>query len=459
MNSGVLNFAIGMTGNEQVVQGLSKTSAAVTGLTNHARNFSAGIEHMGSEMIGTREKVEILRNSLDNMGGSLGGMGGLVRLALDPMTLGFAAVFAATELWNHSLDRAHEKMVEFAKAGEGVEAVIRAIIALRPTGDEQWMQTLELAARAGEKHSNIKAVSEGFTEVTEGMDQNKADAANEQLELEQKKIELLQEQGKISEADAAKRIEALQDQMVLQKNLNERTAIQDQIKSRQSDLQHVNEVAAKSPSETEAIQQKIIADAKADDLTKQVTDLPKAIAAAKNEAKLAEENAKNTSYVPDKGAWTQKKNFAETRAQQLQDQYAAAQVQLPGAISAATNANENLDNARTYKSRKAELTDQITGLQNKYGVTVDRQKRMTPLEFESNRIDAAKKKKIPNAYNPESAATNFEKMGFVMGGKANPFGETNDILKNILGALRGSRGGQYNAGSGSNLDEALKNAI
>jgi hypothetical protein len=423
MNSGVLQFSLGLE-DTQFTPAMLRAMDAVNGVKNKTLAMASGLTTANGSMIGMRSQTEILRHSLDSMGGSFGSLGSLARLALDPMTLGFAAGFAAVQFFNKSLEESQKRMKDFFKEAISVEAIIEGIISARPTDIQDWVKLTEQLSKIAEMTTPLKGIADSFNDVQKGVDENNSSAADEQIAIEQEKIELLERQGKICAADAVKRIEALKEQAILQKNLNERTGIKNEISRRQSDLAHVNELTAKSPSVKTAIVEKNKADNTVTDLKKQLEDLPKAIAENQKVIKTAEGNAKRTSYTPEKGDWYLKANIAKDRGAQLQGQLKVAQAQFPGAVKAAGTANENFENAKNYKGRKEELNTTIIGLQNKLGVTVDRQRKMTPLEIEKSRLDSARKIPKPeNQYKPQ--VTSFEKMGFVMGGSNNALLDVN----------------------------------
>jgi hypothetical protein len=404
----------------------------------HDVNFGSTLATAGKAMLGTREKVEILRHSLDNMGGSFGALAGLSRLALDPMTIGFAAAFGAVELFNRGMENSERVMENFLKIAEPVEAIMRGILHARPSNTDEWVSWTEQIGKMTEHNADVKSLGDAFNDVFKGQDINAAEAANEQLAVEQKKIELLREQGKISQADAAKRIEALKDQAVLQKNLNETQGIKNEIARRQAELAHVNELANRSPSEQAALAKKISADNAVADLRKQIEDIPKAIAANQKVIETAKSNEKHGSVFSE-GEWWNQSNDAQKRNQQLLASLAAAKNQFPGAVAAADAASEDLTTAKNYKSRSQELSHTIIpNLQNTLGVTKERQSKMTPFEMMMNMLDALmdgltdKQKKFnPIANTFKGDVTSFEKMGFVMGSPSNPTQRMEDLLANI----------------------------
>jgi hypothetical protein len=314
-------------------------------------------------------------------------------------------------------------MKEFFKEAVSVEAIIKGIVGARPTDIQDWVKLTEQLSKITEMTTPLKGFTDAFNDVQKGVDENNASAADEQIAIEQQKIELLERQGKISAADAAKRIEALKEQAILQKNLDEQKGIKNEISRRKSDLEHVNELAGKSPSVGSALVEKSNADNTVTDLKKQLGDLPKAIAENQKVIQTAEGNAKRTGYSPAKGDWYLKANLAKDRGAQLQEQFRAAQAQFPGAVKAAGTANESFENAKNYKGRKEELNTTIIGLQNKLAVTVDRQRKMTPLEIQKSRLDLQTKLIPENHYKP--GITSFEKMGFVIGGSGNALLDVN----------------------------------
>jgi hypothetical protein len=451
MNSGKLEFTLGLN-DSQFTPATLRAMDAVNGVKNKTLAMASGFTEANGSMIGMRSQTEILRHSLDSMGGGLGSLGSLARLALDPMTLGFATGFAAVELFNKSLEASQKRMKDFFKEAVSVEAIIKGIVGARPTDIQDWVKLTEQLSKIAELTTPLKGFTDSFNDVQKGIDENNASAADEQIAIEQQKIELLERQGKISAADAVKRIEALKEQAILQKNLDERKGIQNEISRRKSDLAHVNELAEKSPSVGTALGEKNSADATVNDLKKQMEDLPKAIAENQKVIQTAEGNAKRTSYTPEKGDWYQKAAIAKTRGAQLQEQFSAAQAQFPGAVKAAGTASENFENAKNYKGRKEELNTTIIGLQNKLGVTVDRQRKMTPLEIEKSRLDSANKMPHENHYKPQ--VTSFEKMGFVMGGSSNALLDVNkrmasgidktNALLQMVGRSLGIGGGDQN---------------
>jgi myosin heavy subunit len=419
--------------------------AALDGLKNKTSAMASGFTAGTREIVGMREKTEVLSNSLDRVGGSFGSLGSLARLALNPMTLGFVAVFGAVDMFNRSMERSQERMHAFLKESVGVSNIIRGIVGARPTDTASWALLAEQISKIDEKTVDPKRFGDAFVDVQKGTDETNASAGQQQIEIEQQKIELLRDQGRISAADAAKRIAALKEQAVLQKNLDERKSIQDELSARKSELGHLNQVAAKSPSVESALATKDQADTKVEDLKKQMEDLPKAIAANANVIQTATDNAKGSSWAGDKQAWYQKAIDARDRDGKLQAQLTAAQGQFPGAVKAAGSADEDLENAKTYKARQKELPTIITGLQNKLGVTVDRQNKMTPGEMQ--KIDLEKQKKLLEPIHSTKAPTSFEKMGFVMGGQnyqqqvVNNTAKANILLGQILGALGAGGGG------------------
>jgi hypothetical protein len=455
MNAGVLNFALGLQ-NAGFNRALAGSENAVNGFTKQTAVMASGIERGSGEFIGMRERIEILRHSLDGCGGSFGALGGLARLALDPMTLGFAAAFAAVELFNRSLEASQKKIEVFFKEASGVEAIVKGILEARPSATSDWVELVEQIGKMGEKLQNVKTLQDAFNDMNKGIEGNTNDAADEQLEIEQKKIELLRDQGKISRADAAARIEALKDQAVLQKNLAERTGIQNEIGRRQSDLTRVNQLASRTPDEATATVQKQAADNKVADLKKQLEDLPKAIAANQGVISSAMGMSKGTKNVPEKESWYALADRARDRNTQLQASLGAAQSQFPDAVKAAGTADENLGNAKNYKSRSTELTGEIASLGTKLGVTMDRQRKMTPKQFEVNHLDAMAQG-VTNMPMHKTGNTSLEKMGFVMGGPtASPMRRSEDLLSQILNATKANKPKAGGGGGGiGDQDHAL----
>jgi len=436
-SAGTLNFAIGLTGNDQFVDGLSRSQAALDGVKNRTALMASGMYHAGGEMMGARERVEILRHSLDGMGGSFAALGGLSRMMLDPMTIGFAAVFAAVELVNKSLEESEKKCELFGKELEGFGNILKGINDARPTDTKDWADWIEQFAKLSEKTPDIKAFAEAFNDVQKGIEANNADAADEQLAVEQQKIELLRKQGQISAADAAKRIEALKDQAVLQKNLTERKGIQNEISRREAELAQVRETAAKSPSVGTALDQKIKADNRVADLNKQMDDLPKAIAENKKIIETASANYKSAGFINphERADWYSRGEDAKQRNLALENSLATAKNQFPGAVKKAAAANEDFETAKNYKSRGGELEKIIGGLKNKLGVTVDRQKKLTPIQFEKNHLEAITDGLMGNKPGKVDGGTQFEKMGFVMNGTGNLASEQVKILREISAKL------------------------
>lgn len=439
MNAGVLNFALGLQ-NAGFNQALAGSKNAVNGFTKQTAVMASGIERGSGEFIGMRERVEVLRHSLDGCGGSLGALGGLVRLALDPLTLGFAAAFAASEIFNRSLEESQKKVESFFKLASGVEAIVKGILEARPSSANTWADLVDMLGKMEEKLMNLRSLQDGFNDMSKAIEGNNNDAANEQLDIEQKKIELLREQRKISAKDAAERIEALKDQAVLQKNLAERTGIQNEIGRRQSDLARIKQLATRTPDEATAIVQKKYADDKVADLKKQLEDLPKAIAANQGVIASATGMAKGTKNVPDKMSWYELAYRAQDRNAQLQASLGDAQSQFPGAVKADVTADENLGNAKNLKTRSKELTDIIGNLGINLAVILDRQRKMTQMQFDINHLEAltAGLTAMPVTYHTQW--TGLEKMGFVMQGLKNPLNITNEWLGKIHGAIK-SRGG------------------
>jgi hypothetical protein len=417
MNSGVLQFSLGIK-DAQFNSALARTQAAMAGVKNKTAAMASGLSDAGGAMLGMRSRTEVLRHSLDALGGNFGVLGGLSRMMLDPMTIGFAAVFGVMTVINRELEKGQERMRNFLKETGKANDFLKGIVSARPTNTDEWTELVKLITKASEKPADIKSFGEGIIGVQKGTDENKADAAQEQLDLEQKKIELLREQRKISAADAAKRIEALKNQAVLQKNLDERTSIQHEIKTRQADLRHVQELAAATPM-PQALERKQKADARVDDLQNQLKGLPGAIVKNKE---LTDQAQRNFLKTGDKTYLNAFENSRD-RGSRLEDKLGFAKSAFPGAAQEASDANVGVENAKNYKSRGTELQGNIVGLQNKLGVTVDRQNKLTPLELEKNRLDAIKKTEPENHYKPE--ATSIEKMGFVMGGGSSPILELN----------------------------------
>lgn len=435
MAGNLIEFAIGLNAKD-FNQGVENMNRSVAGF---GPKFAEGMASGNREVVGTREKVEILRHSLDQMGGSLGSLGNLARMALDPMTVGFAAVFAGVELLNKSLEAAAKRMEEFQKSAIGVENIVKGIIEARPTGSQEWIELLHAIQEAGKSgQSSFLEGLAGFSsrsdELQEGMDTNKGDATQQQLELEQQKIELLRQAGQISAADAATRIEALKDEMTLQKNIAEQKIIKDKISGKQSDLREINRRAQQNPVEAAAAK-KQQADATVNDLQKQIIDLPKAIQGNEKLRKEAEEKAKGFYLNPkEKFKWQEQAENLGSRNAALSGQLEKAKVQLPGAVTQQTQAAQGFNDAEGYRNRGKELNSQIAGLNTQLSVTKDRQSRMTPIEMEKHRQEALAKqlKAEQNMESPHKVdATTFEKMGFVMG-RQSPMKRSEDLLQQIV---------------------------
>lgn len=418
--AGVLEFAIGLN-SQNFVTGIQGMNRSISGFGPMMEGMNSGLARGGHEMIGMREKAEILRHSLESMGGSFGLLGEFARMALDPMTLGFAGLFAGIEYVNHALEESAHRMAEFQKSAFGVENIVREIIAARPTGTHEWAELLKLMAEAaGHNHQSLLEGLTGFSsrsdELQKGIDKNTNDAGQQELELEQKKIELLREQGQISEADAVKRIEALKDQAVLQKNLAEQKAIRDEISSKQSDLREFNRQAQQNPVDA-ALAKKQDADNRVNDLQKQIEDLPKAISGNERLQKEAAENAKRFYMDPhEKGRWQDQADSLGARNAQLRAQFDAAKSAFPGAVNDQVSANEGVTSAQAYGQRAKELSNTVADLNTQLKVTVDRQNKLTPLQLQQNQVEAAAKMAKPIGPAHVEDHTIFEKMGFIMGG-------------------------------------------
>ena len=433
MSANVLQFKLGMD-SAGFIDGIKRSETALASVGNKTAAFANGLHHAGGEMLGMRERTEVLRHSLDQMGGSFSALAELSRMMLDPLTLGFAVVFGAMELMNKAFEKSAEEAKKFTGAAQGVENIVKGIVAARPTSTNEWMEFTKQIAALTEHTADLKGFADAFVDVQKGMDENNATAGQEQLEIEQQKIELLRAQHKISSDDAAKRIEALKNQAVLQKNLSERTAIQHELSGRQSELKHVSELASKNPIAS-ALDKKMKADANVADLQKQIEDLPKAIEGNKN--LIAQETAKYKSSSVNSWARSEAGERIEQlnkRNEQLGDSLNSAKQQFPSAVTAAGGAHEDFKNAQGYKSRADELDKMIPGLQNKLTLTMDRQKKTTPFALQKNHLEALKKEIVPN-YKTEH--TSLEKMGFVMGGSSSPMKRSEDLLGQILGAIKG----------------------
>jgi hypothetical protein len=289
----------------------------------------------------------------------------------------------------------------------------------------------------------------------ETRDATDAEAAQKKIELEERSVELRRQQGLISEQDAAKQIEALKNQAVLAKNIAEQKSLRDQISGKQSDLNEVNKLARQNTPET-AFGKKQGADATVNDLTKQITDIPKAISQSQKLQKEAQDNASKFHLDPhESGRWRDIAGEEAARQAQLQGSLAAAKAALPAAVTQQTRANEGYSDATGYQKRAAELTGQVNALKGQLGTTVDRQKKMTPLELQQNHLDAI------SAMDPKktlgfglaglagggikegsaSAGTQFEKMGFAMNGSSKIANDQLATLKQIHAALLRQSGG------------------
>ena len=432
MSANLLQFSLGME-TAGFIDGIKRSETALANVGNKTAAFAKGINHAGGEMIGMRERTEVLRHSLDQMGGSFAMLGGLSRMMLDPLTIGFAAVFGVMELVNKAFEKSAEEAKKFTGAAQGVENIIKGIVAARPTSTAEWVEFAKQITALTEHTADLKQFADAFVDVQKGIDDNNATAGQEQLEIEQQKIELLHAQGKISAADAAKRIEALKNQAVLQKNLSERTSLQHELAGRQSELKHVNELAARTPLAA-ALDKKMKADANAADLQKQIEELPKAIQGNKN--LIAQEQAKYNSAATDPWARTEARERIEgltRRNEVLGNSLDSAKQQFPGAVAAAGGADEDFKNAQGYKARAAELNKMIPGLQNKLTITVDRQKKTTPFALQKNHLEALK----TGMADHKMEHTSLEKMGFVMGGAVSPLKRSEDLLAQIRDGIKG----------------------
>jgi hypothetical protein len=329
-------------------------------------------------------------------------------------------------------------MEEFGKSAGEVEGIIKGIVAARPTGTQEWMDFLKEMEEAGKagKMSFVEGLT-GFSsrsdDLQKGIDENKANAAQEQLAFEQQKIELLRDQGAISAADAARRIEALKDQAVLQKNLDEQHAIKSEIASKQSDFGEMNRLAEKNPVEA-ALSKKQEADARVNDLQRQIEDIPKAISGNEKLRKEALDNSKGFHLDPsERGRWLDQAEALGNRNSSLRAQYDKAKSEFSGAVSDQSEAGTGLENSKAYRNHALELGNQIANLNNKLGITEDRQRRQTPLEMEKNHMEAmkafAKASMPPPAHVTDK--TSYEKMGFVMG-QQNLMKRSEDLLQQIV---------------------------
>lgn len=435
-----IQFSLGMDAGD-FVRGVTQSEESLKRFNQAAHDAGGRMKESGAEMLGMREKVEIARHSLDSMGGSFGQLGGLARLALDPMTIGFAALFAAVEFVNKKLEESAKRMEEFAKKGIEVQKIVKDIVAARPTATEEWMAGVRKAAEVAHPAANLNFFADQSQDVAKEGNKNTADAAQAAIELEQKKVELLRDQGRISAADAAKRIEALKDQAVLQKNLSEQIAIKSELNGRKSDLAEIQKQAAANPISS-AFEKKQEADARVADLQKQLEDLPKAIAGEKLQAADAAGKAKGTYLdASERGQWTDQRDQANSRAAQLQAQLDKARGEFTGAANEQAAAGAGYENAQGYQKRGVELREQVAALTNKQSSVADRQRKMTPYEMEKNRIEAeaaATKGQTTDKYK-KSDGTALEKMGFVMGGGGSPMKETNDILRQMLAQQRAQK--------------------
>jgi len=451
--SAVMQFSLGLNAGN-FLSSVSKAEKGIDGLNVSASNFTKGMAYFTKsvsdgerELLGAREKTELLKRSLESMGGSFGMLGGFARMMLDPITIGFAGIFAGVEAFNSSIERAFERMHDFQKECSDVEHVIKSIISARPTENEQWAQFLEIMGSLSEKGSNIKELAAGFDKVMQGQQANSGDAALADLENEMARVELLKQSGQISREDAAERIKALNDQMVLQKNLNDLNAINTKISGVKSDIGENNKLAGQHPLD-KAVADKQAADARVADLTKQVTELPKAIEDDRRLAGIAREKSKHMYLNPNESwEWGKQADQLTQHADSLEGQLNTAKGELPGAIGAQTSAHENFSNAKLYADRKDELGSKLAGLTNDLSLAKDRQAKLTPAELEKNRLAAMQNEIIP-AHKTDS--TTFEKMGFVMGGgTGNPMRDTNDILRRIERKLSpadsGGGGGGYHS--------------
>ena len=440
MSTGI-EFHLGMDAGD-FIREVTQSEDSLKKFNQAAHNAGRHVSEAGHEVLGMREKVEIARHSLDAMGGSFGMLGEFARMALDPMTVGFAALFAAVEFVNKSLEASNERMKEFAKQGMEVEKIVKGIVAARPTGTEEWMAQVKQAAAASHPKANLNFYADLNQDAEKERNKNQSDAVQEGISLEEKKVELLRDQGRISAADAAKRLEALKNEAVLQKNIAETLALKSEISGRQADLDEVRRQQAANPLNS-AFEKKQAADAKVNDLQKQLEELPKAIAGEKNLQKEAEEKSKAMYLNPhERGQWLDQSSQAGSRADQLQAQLNRARGEFTGAANDQAAASAGYENAQGYNARGTELTQQLTTLKSKLGTTQDRQRKMTPMELERNRIEAmeaatkGEKSEERGGGKHKTEATSLEKMGFVMGGGNSPMQETNNILRQMLAQQR-----------------------
>lgn len=427
---------------------------AMEGMKGKAEAMGKGFAEGGREMIGMRERVEILRHSLETMGGPLAKLSDLTRMALDPMTLGFAAVFGAIELFQGGVERANKRAESFIESSRKVTDAIREINEARPSETGAWVAYVEQIAKLGEKFQDVKTFGENFLDMLRNSQSIQMERADFLLDIEIQKIKILEEQGRISQQDGDRRIANLKNQAVLQKNLAEQTNLKKQLTALTGEKSDLVSRAARQPGIESATGSKIKAENTVEDLKNQIEKIPKIIEKAEATAKLATAHAKETSQTTVGavaknaglgtlgaifgpvgllgagknanlnqqehnsfvGAAEQSEHMVETLRKQLE----SAKAQLPGAVAAAARADEDTHNATGAKERLKELDSQIVGIQNKLGQTVERQKALTPAQIAKNNLEAiSKMATVPNSSHFAPSPTSLEKMGFVMSGQNN----------------------------------------
>lgn len=408
-----LEFSLGMKTGD-FTGPLTGATRAYDGFLNKTQALNRGLRESGGEVLGMRERVEVLRNSLDSIGGPLGRLSDLSRLALDPMTVGFAAVFGAVEIYNYFIEKADERNKRFVESAGEVNKILHSINSARKPESQSNTEALTDIAKANEHLQDYHSFWDGIMENIRASQEAGLAAQDQDFKLKKQGVDLLVEQGQISRQEGARRVADLERQAILLRAQTEQLNIQRQLRALGNERAGLQEKIARQPDVASSAIAKSNAESNVADLTRQIEDLPKAIAAAQASAREAQENSNHSSTESEAGMWTGKMRDQLGLAQELSDRLDAAKAALPGAVNAVASADENVQNSAAAKARVKEINDAIQQLTVKLTSVKDSQKQLLPGQLAAVDQEAAQKTVMKQEYKFEP--TQFEKMGFIMSG-------------------------------------------
>ena len=417
MSAGTLGFDL-ILADKGFAAGLQKAGASMDHVKGMAGGMQHGLEEAGKEVLGHREKVEILRTSLEQMGGPLGKLGEFSRLALDPLTIGFAAVFAAVEYYNIAMEHAKQMNEEFEKSadkvGESVKKVFEAM------GSQHGKEEAEARAqvKAGETPVDMKSEGQQAMDNLLAGQKAAAEAAKQAVELEKQRIQNMVAAGKLSKDDAAKRVQTIEREAALRRANQERWDTQAQIKLLEFQKKNTAGIVNSYGTDKEVAGKKYEADHRVEKDKAVIDNNPAAIAALREQDKQVRKNIKGSLFLPDLSGRDWYKEDAEILKQihRKEQEYKDARKDLAPALQDQSSTGQAVSAHDAGQEQQREIDHQLQVLREKLKNLPALQKITLPLELQS--IDATKAAADLKDLAPQhrTEATSLEKMGFVMGG-------------------------------------------